>query len=156
MMYWYVLCGLYKDQLQFLVDLYFEGLDQYCGWFYLLLLMVLMIDGCVLYKGLFMYGFMVDGEGCKMSKLFGNGIDLYEVVNCFGVEIICLWIVLIDYLGEFVIFEEILKCVIEGYCCICNMLCFLFVNLLDFDFVQYVVLVDEWFEIDCYVVVFLQ
>ncbi|AXF21490.1 isoleucine--tRNA ligase [Burkholderia pyrrocinia] len=152
--HWHVLRGSHKDQLQFPADLYLEGSDQHRGWFHSSLLTASMIDGCAPYKGLLTHGFTVDGEGRKMSKSLGNGVDPHEVANRLGAEIIRLWIASTDYSGELAISEEILKRVTEGYRRIRNTLRFLLANLSDFDFAQHAVPVDEWLEIDRYAVAF--
>ncbi|AZQ52054.1 isoleucine--tRNA ligase [Burkholderia cenocepacia] len=154
--HWHVLRGSHKDQLQFPADLYLEGSDQHRGWFHSSLLTGSMIDGRAPYKGLLTHGFTVDGEGRKMSKSLGNGIDPHEVANRLGAEIIRLWIASTDYSGELAISEEILKRVTEGYRRIRNTLRFLLANLSDFDFAQHAVPVDEWLEIDRYAVAFSQ
>jgi isoleucyl-tRNA synthetase len=152
--HWHVLRGSHKDQLQFPADLYLEGSDQHRGWFHSSLLTASMIDGRAPYKALLTHGFTVDGEGRKMSKSLGNGIDPHEVANRLGAEIIRLWIASTDYSGELAISEEILKRVTEGYRRIRNTLRFLLANLSDFDFAQHAVPVDEWLEIDRYAVAF--
>ncbi|CAG2287959.1 MULTISPECIES: isoleucine--tRNA ligase [Burkholderia] len=154
--HWHVLRGSHKDQLQFPADLYLEGSDQHRGWFHSSLLTASMIDGHAPYKGLLTHGFTVDGEGRKMSKSLGNGIDPHEVANRLGAEIIRLWIASTDYSGELAISEEILKRVTEGYRRIRNTLRFLLANLSDFDFAQHAVPADEWLEIDRYAVAFSQ
>lgn len=78
--------------------------------------------GYVLYKEVLIYGFMVDVYGRKMLKLVGNVVVFQEVINKLGVDIFCLWVVLIDYCGEIVVLDEILKWVVDVYCCVCNML----------------------------------
>lgn len=35
------------------------------------------------------YGLVCDFEGCKMFKLFGNGVDLIEVIDKYGVDFFC-------------------------------------------------------------------
>lgn len=152
--HWHVLRGSHKDQLQFPADLYLEGSDQHRGWFHSSLLTASMIDGRAPYKSLLTHGFTVDGEGRKMSKSLGNGVDPHEVANRLGAEIIRLWIASTDYSGELAISEEILKRVTEGYRRIRNTLRFLLANLSDFDFAQHAVPVGEWLEIDRYAVAF--
>lgn len=117
------------DDILVFVDLYLEGLDQYCGWFMLLLMLLIVMYGYVFYKEVLIYGFMVDVYGRKMLKLVGNVVVFQEVINKLGVDIFCFWVVFIDYCGEIVVFDEIFKCVVDFYCCVCNMLCFLLVNL---------------------------
>ncbi|HEY1609103.1 MAG TPA: isoleucine--tRNA ligase [Paraburkholderia sp.] len=148
--HWHVLRGSHKDQLQFPADLYLEGSDQHRGWFHSSLLTASMLDGRPPYDALLTHGFTVDGEGRKMSKSLGNGVDPHEVANRLGAEIIRLWIASTDYSGELAISEEILKRVTEGYRRIRNTLRFLLANLSDFDFEKHAVPLDEWLEIDRY------
>ncbi len=111
-----------------------------------------MLDGRPPYNALLTHGFTVDGEGRKMSKSLGNGIDPHEVANRLGAEIIRLWIASTDYSGELAISEEILKRVTEGYRRIRNTLRFLLANLSDFDFAKDARPVGDWLEIDRYAV----
>jgi isoleucyl-tRNA synthetase len=147
-----VLRGSHKDELQFPADLYLEGSDQHRGWFHSSLLTASMLDGRPPYNALLTHGFTVDGEGRKMSKSLGNGIDPEEVANRLGAEIIRLWIASTDYSGELAISEEILKRVTEGYRRIRNTLRFLLANLSDFDFEKNARPVEDWLEIDRYAV----
>lgn len=150
--HWHVLRGSHKDELQFPADLYLEGSDQHRGWFHSSLLTASMLDGRPPYNALLTHGFTVDGEGRKMSKSLGNGVDPHEVANRLGAEIIRLWIASTDYSGELAISEEILKRVTEGYRRIRNTLRFLLSNLSDFDFEQHALPADQWLEIDRYAV----
>jgi isoleucyl-tRNA synthetase len=147
-----VLRGSHKAVSQFPADLYLEGSDQHRGWFHSSLLTASMLDGRAPYRALLTHGFTVDGEGRKMSKSLGNGIDPHDVANRLGAEIIRLWIASTDYSGELAISEEILKRVTEGYRRIRNTLRFLLANLSDFDFAQHAQPVGEWLEIDRYAV----
>ena len=150
--HWHVLRGSHKAVSQFPADLYLEGSDQHRGWFHSSLLTASMLDGQAPYRALLTHGFTVDGEGRKMSKSLGNGIDPHDVANRLGAEIIRLWIASTDYSGELAISEEILKRVTESYRRIRNTLRFLLANLSDFDFAQHAQPVEEWLEIDRYAV----
>jgi isoleucyl-tRNA synthetase len=150
--HWHVLRGSHKAVSHFPADLYLEGSDQHRGWFHSSLLTASMLDGRAPYRALLTHGFTVDGEGRKMSKSLGNGIDPHEVANRLGAEIIRLWIASTDYSGELAISEEILKRVTEAYRRIRNTLRFLLANLSDFDFAQHAVPVGAWLEIDRYAV----
>lgn len=70
-----VLRGSHARELRFPADLYLEGSDQHRGWFHSSLLTSSMLDGCPPYKMLLTHGFVVDGEGKKMSKSMGNVIS---------------------------------------------------------------------------------
>ena len=85
-----------RPELGFPADLYLEGSDQHRGWFHSSLLASIGTRGVPPYKAVLTHGYVVDGEGHKMSKSIGNGIELDEIISKHGAEIIacgCLpWI----------------------------------------------------------------
>ena len=109
-----------------------------------------MLDGRAPYDALLTHGFVVDGQGRKMSKSVGNIVAPQTVANKMGAEIIRLWVAATDYSGELSISDEILKRVSEGYRRIRNTLRFLLANLSDFDANTQLMNVDELLEIDRY------
>jgi len=147
-----VLRGSHAAQLQFPADLYLEGSDQHRGWFHSSLLTSSMLNGCAPYKALLTHGFVVDGEGKKMSKSKGNVVAPQKVSDTLGADILRLWVASTDYSGELNISDEILKRVTEAYRRIRNTLRFLLANTSDFDFAQHSVPVAEMMEIDRYAV----
>jgi isoleucyl-tRNA synthetase len=125
--------GSHPSVTGFPADLYLEGSDQHRGWFHSSLLVSCMLNGRPPYKALLTHGFAVDGEGKKMSKSKGNGVEPQKVSNTLGAEILRLWVASTDYSGELFISDEILKRVVEGYRRIRNTLRFLLANSSDFD-----------------------
>ena len=117
----------------FPADLYLEGSDQHRGWFHSSLLVSCMLNGVPPYKALLTHGFVVDGEGKKMSKSKGNVVAPQKVSDTLGAEILRLWVAATDYSGELSISDEILKRVVESYRRIRNTLRFLLANTADFD-----------------------
>jgi isoleucyl-tRNA synthetase len=107
--------GSHPSVAGFPADLYLEGSDQHRGWFHSSLLVSCMLNGRPPYKALLTHGFAVDGEGKKMSKSKGNGVEPQKVSNTLGAEILRLWVASTDYSGELFISDEILKRVVEGY-----------------------------------------
>ena len=73
-------------------DLYLEGSDQHRGWFHSSLLESIGTRGVAPYKSVLTHGFVVDGEGKKMSKSVGNVIDSQEIIDQYGAEILRLWV----------------------------------------------------------------
>ena len=142
--------GSHADELGFPADLYLEGSDQHRGWFHSSLLVSSMLNRMPPYKALLTHGFVVDGDGRKMSKSLGNVIAPQKVVDTFGADILRLWVASTDYSGELSISDEILKRVVESYRRIRNTLRFLLANLADFDIRQHALPPGEWLEIDCY------
>ena len=139
-----------RDYLQHPADLYLEGSDQHRGWFQSSLLTGCGVDGHAPYKALLTHGFVVDGNGHKMSKSKGNVIAPQKVVDSLGADILRLWVASTDYSGELTISDEILKRVSESYRRIRNTLRFLLSNIADFDPAQHALPVEEWLEIDRY------
>ena len=144
--------GSHSADTEFPADLYLEGSDQHRGWFHSSLLVSCMLNGVPPYKGLLTHGFVVDGEGRKMSKSLGNVIAPQEVSDTLGAEILRLWVGATDYSGELSISKEILKRVVESYRRIRNTLRFLLANLSDFDPARHAMPVAQWVEIDRYAV----
>jgi isoleucyl-tRNA synthetase len=145
-----VLRGSHQEDTAFPADLYLEGSDQHRGWFHSSLLVSCMLDGVPPYKGLLTHGFVVDGEGRKMSKSKGNVIAPQQVSSTLGAEILRLWVASTDYSGELFISNEILKRVVESYRRMRNTLRFLLANTSDFDAATQAVPVGEMVEVDRY------
>ena len=139
-----------RSELAKPADLYLEGSDQHRGWFQSSLLTGCAIDGQAPFKGLLTHGFVVDGQGRKMSKSLGNVIAPQKVMDTLGADVLRLWIASTDYSGELSLSDEILKRVVEAYRRIRNTLRFLLANLDDFDPKAHELPVPEWIEIDRY------
>ena len=145
-----VLRGSHAGESHFPADLYLEGSDQHRGWFHSSLLTSSMINGCPPYKALLTHGFVVDGEGKKMSKSKGNVVAPQKVSDTLGAEILRLWVASTDYSGELSISDEILKRVVESYRRIRNTLRFLLANTSDFNVAEHAVPIKDLLEIDRY------
>ena len=137
-------------ELGYPADLYLEGSDQHRGWFQSSLLVGCALDGRAPYQGLLTHGFVVDGQGHKMSKSRGNVVAPQKVSDTLGAEVLRLWVAATDYSGELSISDEILKRVVESYRRIRNTLRFLLANLADFDARAQLLPVAQWLEIDRY------
>ncbi len=151
-----VLRGSHATESQFPADLYLEGSDQHRGWFHSSLLTSAMLNGCAPYKALLTHGFVVDGEGKKMSKSKGNVVAPQKVSDTLGAEILRLWVAATDYSGELSISDEILKRVVESYRRIRNTLRFLLANTSDFDPATDAVAIGELLEIDRHAIARMQ
>jgi len=136
--------------LGFPADMYLEGSDQHRGWFHSSLLVSSMLNGVPPYRSLLTHGFVVDGEGRKMSKSLGNTVAPQQVSSTLGAEVLRLWVASTDYSGELSISNEILKRVVESYRRIRNTLRFLLANSSDFDAARHAVPVAQMVEIDRY------
>jgi isoleucyl-tRNA synthetase len=147
-----VLRGSHAKELKFPADLYLEGSDQHRGWFHSSLLVSCMLNGRAPYDALLTHGFVVDGQGRKMSKSLGNVIAPQKISETLGAEILRLWAAATDYSGELFISDEILKRVVETYRRIRNTLRFLLANTSDFDPKRDAMPAEKWIEIDRYAV----
>jgi len=145
-----VLRRSHKAESTYPADMYLEGSDQHRGWFHSSLLTACMLDGHPPYRSLLTHGFVVAGDGRKMSKSLGNTMAPQKISGTLGAEILRLWVASTDYSGELAISDEILKRVVEGYRRIRNTLRFLLANTSDFDPAKHAVPLAEMVEIDRY------
>jgi len=145
-----VLRRSHQAESSFPADLYLEGSDQHRGWFHSSLLTACMLDGHAPYKALLTHGFVVDGQGRKMSKSLGNVVPPQKVAGTLGAEILRLWVANTDYSGELSLSDEILKRVVESYRRIRNTLRFLLANTSDFDPLRDAVPIESLTAIDAY------
>ena len=122
-----------RDELQYPADLYLEGSDQHRGWFQSSLLTACAIDGHAPYKGVLTHGFVVDGQGNKMSKSKGNIVTPQSIQKQYGADILRLWIASCDYSSEISISKEILSRIADAYRRIRNTIRYLLANLHDFN-----------------------
>ena len=137
-----------REDLRFPADLYLEGADQYRGWFQSSLLTSVATNGEAPYKAVLTHGWVVDGQGRKMSKSLGNGILPSEVVEQYGADILRLWVASSDYHADIRISKDILKQLSESYRKIRNTARYILSNLYDFDPDKDMVSLDELLPID--------
>ncbi|MGD9850334.1 MAG: isoleucine--tRNA ligase [Nitrospirales bacterium] len=129
-------------------DLYLEGSDQHRGWFHSALLTSVTTDDRAPYRAVLTHGFVVDGEGKKMSKSAGNVVTPQEIIKDSGAEILRLWVASQDYQEDLRISKDILKQLVDAYRKIRNTCRFLLSNLYDFDPAQYAVAHEHLPELD--------
>jgi len=122
-----------REELSWPADIYLEGSDQHRGWFQSSLLTSVGAENAPPYHDVITHGFLVDGEGRKMSKSLGNVIDPLKVISRSGADILRLWVTSSDYSSDIAISEEILQRITEAYRRIRNTLRFLLGNISDFD-----------------------
>ena len=140
----------YRDYLTYPADLYFEGSDQYRGWFNSSLITSVATKGHSPYKELLSHGFVMDGAGKKMSKSLGNVILPTKVMQQMGADIIRLWVMSSDFQEDVRVSDDILKQVSEVYRKIRNTFRFLLGNVNDFNPKEDAVSYDDLFEVDKY------
>jgi len=115
------------------VDMYLEGSDQHRGWFQSSLLTAIATKGVSPYKSVLTHGFVMDGEGKKMSKSIGNVVTPQEVIKVYGTDILRLWAASVDYRNDTKIGDNIIKQLAEIFKKTRNTARFLLGNLFDFD-----------------------
>jgi isoleucyl-tRNA synthetase len=122
-----------RKELEFPCALYLEGSDQHRGWFQSSLIPSMCIDGIAPFKAVLTHGFVVDGEGKKMSKSLGNVISPQDIIKDYGADILRLWVASSDYNEDIRISFTILSRLREAYRKIRNTVRFIISNLYDFN-----------------------
>ena len=138
--------------LQNPADLYLEGSDQHRGWFQSSLLTAIAMYQKPPYRSVLTHGFVVDGQGKKMSKSLGNVIAPHEVIQSLGADILRLWVASSDYRGEITVSQEILTRSAETYRRIRNTARFCLANLHDFDPAKHLVAHEDLLALDAWVI----
>ncbi len=138
---------VHKD-LTFPADLYLEGSDQHRGWFQAAILTGMAVAGSAPFENILTHGFVVDGEGKKMSKSAGNVIAPQEIISNKGADVLRLWASSSSYFDDIKISNEILQRTVEAYRKFRNTAKFLLGNISGFDYVQDRVVLEDMFEID--------
>lgn len=145
-----------RNNLRSPSDMYLEGSDQHRGWFHSSLLESVGTRKRAPYKSVLTHGFVVDGDGKKMSKSLGNFIDPQKMVDRYGAEILRLWVAAEDYTVDIRISEEIMKRLVDAYRRIRNTARYILGNLYDFDRDSDMVSYDTMEEIDQWILHRLQ
>ncbi len=121
-----------RKECSFPADLYLEGSDQHRGWFHSSLLASLGTRGVPPYKAVLTHGYVVDGDGKKMSKSVGNVVAPQEIIDKFGAEILRIWVSSVDYREDIRISDEILGRLVDAYRRLRNTCRYLLGNIGDF------------------------
>ncbi len=137
-----------RKDLGFPSDLYLEGSDQHRGWFQTSLLVGMGVAGEAPFKNVLTHGFVVDGEGKKMSKSAGNVIAPQEIISKKGADVLRLWVSSSSYFDDVKISEEILQHTVEAYRKFRNTAKFLLGNISDFNYEKDAINKKDMLEID--------
>ncbi|ACO32207.1 MULTISPECIES: isoleucine--tRNA ligase [Acidobacterium] len=116
-------------------DLYFEGGDQYRGWFHTSLLTSVGIGAqhASPYRMVGTAGWTLDEQGRAMSKSLNNGVDPVDIANRMGAEIVRLWVASVDFREDVRGSENLMQRVAENYRKLRNTFRFLLGNLHEFN-----------------------
>ncbi len=142
-----------RDDLTWPADMYLEGNDQYRGWFQSSLLTSVAVTGKAPYRTVLTHGMVVDGEGKKMSKSLGNGLDPMKLTKQYGADILRLWVASSDYRSDVRVSEDILKQLSEVYRKIRNTAKYILGNISDFDPAKDCVKYEDMQELDKWAVI---
>jgi len=143
-----------RPELHRPAELYLEGSDQHRGWFQSSLLTSVGAYDAPPFKGVLTHGFIVDGDGRKMSKSLGNVVSPLDIIATSGADIIRLWVASADYSQDVSVSGEIIDRTSEAYRRIRNTFRFLLSNLADFE-PSMAVTWDDMPELDRYALVTL-
>ena len=115
-------------------DLYFEGSDQYRGWFNSSLIVSTAVNGTAPYKEVLSHGYVVDSKGEKMSKSVGNVVNPMDIINQNGADVFRLWAMSSDFKEDLKLGPSNIKQVSDQYRKIRNTFRFLLGNVNGEDF----------------------
>ncbi len=137
-----------RPELQYPADLYLEGSDQHRAWFQASLLVAMAATGEAPYTQILTHGFLVDGQGRKMSKSLGNIVTIQEGTSQYGADILRLWVAMSDYTGEISYSNTIMGPVTDLYRKVRNTLRYLLSALHEFDMTKQGLPISELIELD--------
>jgi isoleucyl-tRNA synthetase len=144
------------DSLTWPSDMYLEGSDQHRGWFQTSLLTAIGTSEKPPFRKVLTHGFVVDGDGRKMSKSLGNVISPQDICDRLGADVLRLWVAAADYTVDIPASDEIFERLVEAYRRIRNTIRFLLGNLYDYDDDTHAPAREEMEEIDLWMLSRLQ
>jgi isoleucyl-tRNA synthetase len=133
----------HNPALQFPADIYVEGKDQHRGWFQSSLLSSMALNHEACMRSIITHGFTVDANGRKMSKSLGNVVSPQEMIEKLGTDGLRCWAAGIDYAGDAVVSDVLMRNVQEVFRKVRNTCRFLLSNIYDFDIDRDVVPLEE-------------
>lgn len=124
-------CERHPD-LAWPADIYLEGSDQHRGWFQSSIIPAVALKGHPPYRTVITHGYVVDGEGKKMSKKLGNVIEVPWLMERYGADIVRLWVASENYRQDIRLSEEIMTRQQDTYRRVRNTFRYMLGNLGDF------------------------
>ena len=115
-------------------DLYFEGSDQYRGWFNSSMIVSVANHGVAPYKSVVSHGWVCDSKGEAMHKSVGNVVNPIDIIEKYGADILRLWASTEDFKADMRIGDSNLKQVSDQYRKIRNTFRFMLGNINPEDF----------------------
>ncbi len=140
---------------EFPCDIYFEGSDQYRGWFNSSLIVGTAVKGRAPYREVLSHGYVCDSKGEKMSKSIGNVVNPMDIINKNGADVFRLWVMVSDFKQDLRLGDSNIKQVSDQYRKIRNTFRFLLgnINPADFDPKKDMVAYDNLTAADKYILV---
>jgi isoleucyl-tRNA synthetase len=134
-------------------DLYFEGGDQYRGWFHTALLTSVAVseNHRAPYTMVGTPGWTLDEQGRAMSKSLGNGVDPVDIANRMGAEIVRLWVASVDFREDVAASENLMQRIADNYRKLRNTLRFLLGNLHRFHPAEHALPYEDLLPLDQYI-----
>ena len=145
-----------RPELEWPCAMYLEGSDQHRGWFQSSLLTSVAVTGHAPYKSVLTHGYVVDGDGRKMSKSLGNVIAPQDEIKQYGADIVRLWAASADYKQDIRISKEIMKQLSDAYRKIRNTIRYILGNTNDFAYEKDKVAFADMQELDQWALMRLQ
>jgi len=140
-----------SDHIGWPADLYLEGSDQHRGWFQSSLWTSIVSTKAPPYRRILTHGFVVNGEGKKISKSDGKPQTADSYVTKYGADVLRLWVCSEDFRRDIPLSDEILDQAVRAYRTLRNTIRFQLGALHDFSRDQNLVEVDQMSPIDLWV-----
>jgi isoleucyl-tRNA synthetase len=136
------------DDLTSPADLYLEGSDQHRGWFQSSLWTSMVSSNEPPYRRILTHGFVVNGEGKKISKSDGKPQTADSYVTKYGADVLRLWVCSEDFRRDIPLSDEILDQTVRSYRTLRNTIRFQLGALHDFTQSDHLLPVGEMSAID--------
>lgn len=148
---WYAVLDA-EAGLEVPAQMYFEGGDQYRGWFHTSLLTCVGVgqEHAAPFTMVGTAGWTLDEQGRAMSKSLGNGVDPVDIADRLGAEIVRLWVASVDFREDVVNSENIMQRLADNYRKLRNTFRFLLGNLAGFDPARDPIADDQLLPLDRY------
>jgi isoleucyl-tRNA synthetase len=114
-------------------DLCLEGSDQQRGWLTSSMVVSVGTRDVSPYRACLTHGFVVDGQGEKMSRSQGNVPAPEKIIQQYGAEVLRLWVAASDSRDEVRLSDPILRGLSEGCAKLRHTLWYALGHLYDFD-----------------------
>jgi len=137
-----------NEETSWPADLYLEGSDQHRGWFQSSLWTSIVSSQAAPYRRILTHGFVVNGEGKKISKSDGKPQTADSYVTKYGADVLRLWVCSEDFRRDIPLSDEILDQAVRAYRTLRNTLRFQLGAIHDFSQKEHGVEVEEMSPVD--------